>query len=93
MSKHRITKVWVDDTHVYAMTEIGLTAKSECNRPTTSPVAALMPLLIASYIPWSGSLIIFEMRFSYSLIISTDDSVDVETFIYFHDFCQTIYSK
>lgn len=26
MSKHRITKVWVDDTHVYAMTEIGLTA-------------------------------------------------------------------
>ena len=27
MSKHRITKVWVDDTHVYAMTETGLTAK------------------------------------------------------------------
>lgn len=26
MSKHRITKVWVDDTHVYAMTETGLTA-------------------------------------------------------------------
>lgn len=26
MSKHRITKVCVDDTHVYAMTETGLTA-------------------------------------------------------------------
>lgn len=26
MSKYRITKVWVDDTHVYAMTETGLTA-------------------------------------------------------------------
>ena len=26
MKKQRITRVWVDDTHVYAMTETGLTA-------------------------------------------------------------------
>ena len=26
MDKKKITKVWVDDTHVYAMTETGLTA-------------------------------------------------------------------
>ena len=49
---------------------------SEWTSPTMSPVAALSPLFIASYMPWSGSDIIFAIRSLYSLITSIDPSVE-----------------
>ena len=43
---------------ILEMTCVSYKKSSECTKPIISPVAAVIPLLIASYIPLSGSDII-----------------------------------